>query len=813
MALRWFLSRMGARANYALMHGLGLTAVVLTTAPTLAVAAPAAPVRAEIRTTSYGVPHVKADDFVGAGYGLGYAFAKDNLCEIAARWVTVNGERSKYFDPDEADPFAGFGDQNNLQSDFFWKRILDMDVVGKELQKPAPLGPSSEVREMVRGYAAGYNRYLQEVGVANIPDARCRGAAWVRPITEKDVYLRALHWNILLSSGALIKPITAAAPPENTRSEVPRTKDIDLASAVLVPPLTGPGSNMIALGKDATDNGRGMLFANPHWFWNGPERWYEAQITVPGKMNVYGAGVLGVPMIIFGTTEKVAWSSTLSTPRRFTIYELKLSPGQPTSYLYENAVRKMTPRTVTVEIKSKDGRLEKRSHTFYETHNGVVLESEAYRWTDKTAYTVRDVAMSFRWLNQTLAMNRSNSVEEIDEAGRKHLGIGWLNIMAADSSGKALYADRTAVPHVTDAKLKSCVTSELGQTVLKTQRTPIMDGWRSGCEWGNDPGTPIPGIFGPVSLPQLARSDYLSNSNDSYWTNNLRHPLEGYPRILGDERTPQSLRTRIGLLKIEERLKGVDGRPGNRFTVDQLEQITMDNKVLSALLWRDAIVKMCREAGGDLAEAGDVLARWDMTEDVDSQGAVLWRRFFEQLEGGKGGAGPHSEPIRAEVFSVPFDPKDPMTTPRGLNTSNPDVLKSLRAAVADLRGSGIPLNASLRNYQYDERAGVKYPIPGGPPGPGQYNYVSSYPGWVPGEGWPNIILGSSFVMWTQFTDSGPHGRTVMAYSQSSNPESALNSDQTKLFSEKQSKLLLFNEKDILSDPNLQVTRLCSVGSC
>jgi acyl-homoserine-lactone acylase len=64
--------------------------------------------QAEIRTTSYGVPHVLADDFEGVGFGLGYAFANTDLCEIATRWVTVNAERSKYFGADEpsADAYA-----------------------------------------------------------------------------------------------------------------------------------------------------------------------------------------------------------------------------------------------------------------------------------------------------------------------------------------------------------------------------------------------------------------------------------------------------------------------------------------------------------------------------------------------------------------------------------------------------------------------------------------------------------------------------------------------------------------------------------
>jgi acyl-homoserine-lactone acylase len=62
-------------------------------------------------------------------------------------------------------------------------------------------------------------------------------------------------------------------------------------------------------------------------------------------------------------------------------------------------------------------------------------------------------------------------------------------------------------------------------------------------------------------------------------------------------------------------------------------------------------------------------------------------------------------------------------------------------------------------------------------------------------------------MWMQFTDKGPVGRSVMTYSQSTNPESPNYSDQTMLFSQKKSKPILFDEAAILADPNLKVTKL------
>src|SRR5262245_24084777 len=156
---------------------------------------------ADIRTTSYGVPHILAKDLSGAGFGVGYAFAQSNICEIADRWVTVSAQRSKYFGSDGI--VESPGRSTNLESDFLWARLLDMDVVGQQLQQAPPMGPTQDVRDLIRGYVAGYNKYLEEMGVANLPDPRCRGKEWVRPITEKDVYLRSLHWNLWDTSAGM----------------------------------------------------------------------------------------------------------------------------------------------------------------------------------------------------------------------------------------------------------------------------------------------------------------------------------------------------------------------------------------------------------------------------------------------------------------------------------------------------------------------------------------------------------------------------------------------------------------------------------
>src|SRR5215213_5680325 len=116
-------------------------------------------------------------------------------------------------------------------------------------------------------------------------------------------------------------------------------------------PLGDLGSNAVALGKQATKDGKGLLLGNPHFPWDGPERFYQAQLTIPGETDVAGASLFGVPLILIGRTQNLAWSHTVSTAFRFTPFELKLVPGSPTTYLYDGKPMQMTADKVTIQVR------------------------------------------------------------------------------------------------------------------------------------------------------------------------------------------------------------------------------------------------------------------------------------------------------------------------------------------------------------------------------------------------------------------------------------------------------------------------------
>src|SRR3954447_15474217 len=103
---------------------------------------------ATIKYSQYGIPHITGKTFGDIGYGYGYSFAKDNICTMADQYVTVRAERSKFFGPDKTYVQRGNGTTvNNLDSDFFWQRIIDDHVVEQLMERGPPFGPRDDVRE------------------------------------------------------------------------------------------------------------------------------------------------------------------------------------------------------------------------------------------------------------------------------------------------------------------------------------------------------------------------------------------------------------------------------------------------------------------------------------------------------------------------------------------------------------------------------------------------------------------------------------------------------------------------------------------
>ncbi|WP_199546008.1 penicillin acylase family protein [Streptomyces sp. N35] len=743
----------------------------------------------QIRRTAYGVPHIVARDFGSLGYGYGYAFAQDNVCELADTVLTLRGERSRYFGA-QGEP-AGGGDgpgeelPYNLASDTYYKAQRKAGTVRKLLARKAPLGPADELRKMVAGYADGYNRYLRDTGVDRIPDARCKGKPWVGPVTAEDLWHLVYDVNAASGSAPYAAAIGDAKPPGAAGAR----------PGTLPAPKTPPASNGWALGREVLRPGAGnaMVLANPHLPWVGNSRFYQVQLTIPGRLDVAGASLQGTPMVEIGHNRTLAWTHTASNARHGSLYRLKLAPGDPTSHVVDGKRERMTRTTVEVVVRGEDGRPRTERRTVYGTRFGAVLN---FGWTSTHAYALRDANESnLRSMNTWLAMGTSRDLGELRAAHHTSQGIPWTYTLAADSSGGTYFTDASAVPHLTDEQLERCA-------VPGGEEAPeALDGSRTDCAWGSDPDALVPGIHGPSRQPELSRDDFVANSNNGPRHTNPAAPLTGIPSVY-DVNPRLGPRAQLGLRMIEERGTGADGLGAPGFTLRTLRESMLGNRVLSGETGRSDVLALCRThprleatdgAVVDVRKACAALGRWDGRADAGSRGAAPWISFYGRL----GERGPSQG-----WHKVPYDPRRPLTTPRGIKGEDPQVRRALADTVQEFAAESLPMDAELGAVQ--KWAGV--PLPGCDGSDGCFNVLEGSAD--SGTGTPRGgVFGTSFLMAVTLTDDGPRASTLLTYGQSADEGSPHYTDQTRLFSRGRWVSERFTEEEILGDPQLKVTTL------
>lgn len=751
--------------------------------------------QAELARTSFGVPHVRASDFRGLGYGLAYAYAEDNVCMFADTMLTVRGERSRYFGPaaKATQPVNGeygaaidYVNLNNEDSDFFFKGYIDMDQL-----KAGHAAGSLEAHDLLEGYVSGYNRFINE-NAGQLP-AACNNAAWVKPITLEDMYLVIAEKALHASGEVFAQEIVNGARADNAvtlaRLSANAVKKDDSFMRRRLAKLTSEqlGSNAIAIGKDLSATGYGLLLGNPHYPWTSTDRFYQAHLTVPGRYDAMGVVLGGIPMVVIGFNKDVAWSHTVTTAVHFTTFKLTLDTrdSSGTTYLQDGAAVKMTSKTVSVDVLQADGRLGKRSKTFYFSKQGAVMvrPEAGMVWTASEVTVLGDANRNnTRMLDQWIAIGSARSASDLKAALDKHVGLPWVNTVAADRDGNALYADASVVPHMTTDKFMS--------DCFLVPQLLMFDGSRTGCGWGSDQQAP-PGIFSPRTAPWMIRTDYVANSNDSYWLSNAGNLLKGpaplgFSPLYGQTDIEQSLRTRIAFRQLEETIA-----QRSRLLVNDLQALAFGNRVYAAELVLPEFLPRClASADATILAACQALAAWDRRVDLDSRGAVLFREFWNIAAG------------IPDKWLVPLAPNDPVNTPRSLApVSTPAMLAALKAAAEKLAALNIPFNGRLGDFQGDTRNGVRIPVHGGIGDiDGSFNSIHMGTGLQAG-GYHDIVWGTSYVQTVTFDQAGPVAYAMLLYGQSVDPKSPHYGDQVPLYSRKQFPLLPFSREQIRADPH------------
>ncbi len=742
---------------------------------------------AAIRYTEHGIPHIKSNDFKGAGYGAGYAFAEGNLCLFADHVVTLNGERSKYFGAKKGynAPFVLFNDSgivNNFSSDAYFKYNYTNENIAF-----VKSGASQNVRDLITGFVAGYNRQLLEMRRDRKPVA-CINKPWVRNLTEGDIYRRALNVNILETGDLFRMAIPSAVLPQNmpitaSTDSKTRIKEQSLQLAMDMKDLKVGGSNVMAFGKLATENGKGLVFSNPHFPWYSSERQYVMHLTVGDEYDAMGSTLLGLPIPLAGWNESMAWSITYSTDQRFSIYELNLDENDPGKYIVDGEVREMVAVPVVIDVLQSDGQLKKVTHTIYETDFGTLISAGPFTWTSKNAYALMDFSIgNNRMMDQYLSIGQAKNVRQVKAAQDKYLGLQFSNIGAADMAGETYYSNMSVSADYSDEKILRCFAGDKAKAFFTAFNSLLLKS-TADCLPDNDSAAPQPNIIPANRRPFIFRDDYVINTNASHWIVNADPTsyLAGFNKTIGNENAARGERTRATIKMVEDRLGGLDGLPGNKMTTDHLLNLFYRGHNHTAELIVDDLVAGCFKkpivvGGGvevDLTEACNILDKWDRRNGIDSVGAIIFEVFSQVL--------PRKFAVDYlpldQFWKTPYDPSQPLTTPRGFNVTD-QVLQALARAVKMIEDNGIALNTPYGMvHGSKDKLGEFYALPGGRSLMHAISILHE-----PGKGFTGqVTSGNSYMHMVSLTDQGPKAKLVLAYSQATDSESDYFMDQFPLY--------------------------------
>jgi acyl-homoserine-lactone acylase len=651
----------------------------------------------EILWDQWGVPHVYASDDAGLFHALGWAETQSHGDLVLQLYGRARGRAAECWGKDW------------LESDR-WVRTMGIPERARQWYEQQ----TPQFRRNLDEFAAGINEYAAAHGDRLSESARC-----VLPVTAIDVLAhtqRVIHFSFI-------------GRPQVVAQARQAVGDV--------------GSNAWAIAPSRSANGHSMLLINPHLAWAGEQLFYEVHLVAPG-IDVYGATLVGFPVISLGFNRQLGWSHTVNTFDGADAYELTLANG---GYRFDGAVHAFEVEQQTLLVRQDDGTLRPEALTVRRSvHGPVIAEGK------NTAVALRVVGLDAPgMLQQWWDMGRATGLQEFESALRR-LQVPMFNVLYADSDGHVLYVFNGRVPR----RAGGTYADWLG----------IVPGDSSANLWTS--------VLGYDELPRILdpATGWLQNANDPPWTATL-------PSSLDPQRFPSYIAPSFMHLRAQQSARLLQSN--DSITFDEMIGDKHSTRMLLADRVLDDLIASARAHGNDSAKrAAEILAAWDRRGEATSRGAVLFERWVAALQFDRASVAFDDASRRAmvETFTTTWRPTAPDSTPAGLKATERGVEVLARVA-DDLLASQRELDVPWGEMHRLRLDGHDLPASGADGDPlGVFRTVWFGP---PGsDGVASAVGGDSFYAAVEFAAT-PRARVLLAYGNSSQPKSRHAGDQLELF--------------------------------
>jgi len=562
---------------------------------TVAVAGLERPVK--ITRDGEGVPHIMANSAADAYFGLGYAHAQDRLWQMEASRRIGAGRLSEILGTDAID---------------FDKFLRTLGVYGHAERTYPNLG--AEARTTLDAYSAGVNAFLaahkgpwppEFIILSHTPEP------W-RP-ADSLVWLKMMAFKL---GGNMSRELQRARmarilPPERIVEFLPAFpgdgpvvipnfaalyEDLPLAPLGALASnfsTQGNGSNNWVVAGRHTATGKPLLANDPHLGLTAPSIWYLAHLKAPG-LNVIGATLPGVPMVILGHNGRIAWGFTNTNPDVQDLFIERLVPGSPDEYETPLGRKRFTVREEVIGVSGG----EDVSITVRGTRHGPVM-SDVFAKAREAAPKGHVLALSWTALRDddltfqagVSTMSAGNWTEFLE--GLRDYHTPQQNIVYADVAGNIgmIAPGRVPIRHPDNA-------------VSGLMPVP---GWEAIYDWS-----------GFIPFDELPRR-YNPEAGKIY-TANEKIVAPHYPHFLTYDWEPPYRARRIAEL--------LDGR--DKHSVDSFRHLQADSFSLMA---RDLLPLLADTAPTDeeTAQALELLVGWDGDMAVGLAEPLIFVAWMREL--------------------------------------------------------------------------------------------------------------------------------------------------------------------------------------
>jgi penicillin amidase len=347
----------------------------------------------EIARDTADVPHIFAQNDEDAYFGLGFAHAQDRLFQMTLMRRTVQGKLSEVF-----------GSQTQA-TDELMRRLAVYDAA-----EASALVQTPETMRALQAYARGVNAWIGEVNKGSMG----RGAPeffifpadipYWRPVDSIALLkLVALRQSDHIATEVLRARTTLILPPERVLDILPDAPDgtdaflpdyaslfpdaktephtsylaaaehIDFPLAGLSAAPFAGASNSWAAASGRSASGASLMANDPHLAFSAPGAWYLARLEL-STGGVIGASIPGVPLIVAGRKDALAWGITAAYTDDADVFIERLNPNNPSEVMGIDGFEPMRSRASIVRIKDEPP----VTLTLNWTANGPVLPSAAF---------------------------------------------------------------------------------------------------------------------------------------------------------------------------------------------------------------------------------------------------------------------------------------------------------------------------------------------------------------------------------------------------------------------------------------------------